>query len=39
MACNYLRGETEARMLIGLLKKLAVPGIHINCFGVILKTQ
>jgi len=36
---DYLRSETEAGMLIGPLERMAVPGLHINHFGVIPKSQ
>jgi len=39
VVCDYLRGKTESGMLIGPLKKAAVPGVHINPFGVTPKTQ
>ena len=36
---DYLRNEVQSGTLIGLLKKEAVPGVHINRFGVIPKSQ
>ena len=39
VVCDYLRSETEAGKLIGPLEKMAVPDLHISCFGVIPKSQ
>jgi len=36
VVCGYLRNETEAGML---LLKAAVPGININCFGLLPNPQ
>ena len=39
VVCDYLRSETEAGTLIGLLERMVVPSLQINCFGVVPKLQ